>query len=118
VVAISPHRPVKGPEWGGTHRKSGVFIAKGKSLNRGIRVSGARLIDLAPTLLYLMGQKVPDDIDGRVLTEILDPEFLQQQAAQYTTSSETTSGESEGKSYTAEEAAQIEARLKALGYID
>jgi predicted AlkP superfamily phosphohydrolase/phosphomutase len=118
VIEILPRGPVKGPEWGGTHRKDGVLIARGKSVKVGTQVEGARLRDLAPTLLYLLGQKVPDDMDGRVLTEIINPEFAQQQSAQYTTTTAAASEDSEGKSYSPEEAAQIEARLKALGYID
>jgi len=34
-------------------------------------ISGARIIDLAPTILHLMNVPVPDDMDGRVLTEAL-----------------------------------------------
>ena len=73
---------------------------------------------MAPTLLHLMGQKVPDDMDGRVLTEAFDAEFAQRHSAEY---AETPAGlveEAEDKSYSKEEAKQIEARLKALGYID
>lgn len=118
VVEILPPGPVKGPEWGGTHRKAGLLIASGKPLNRGTRIEGARLVDLAPTLLYLMGQKLPDDMDGKVLTEMFDPEFLKKQSTEYTTSATAAAEDSESKSYSAEEAAQIEARLKALGYIE
>jgi hypothetical protein len=32
-------------------------------------------LDLAPTILYLMGNPVPRDMDGRVLLEIIDPTF-------------------------------------------
>ena len=98
VIEILPRGPVKGPEWGGTHRKDGVLIARGKSVKAGTQVEGARLRDLAPTLLYLLGQKVPDDMDGRVLTEIINPEFVQRQSAQYTTTA-AASEDSEGKSY-------------------
>jgi predicted AlkP superfamily phosphohydrolase/phosphomutase len=118
VVQILPRGPVTGPEWGGTHRKDGIFIARGKSLNRGTRIQGARLIDIAPTLLYMLGQKVPQDMDGRVLTEAIDPQFLQQHRAQYAASPDGASPESESASYSEEEASQIEERLKALGYID
>ena len=117
-VQILPRGPVKGPEWGGTHRKAGVLIAKGKAFNRGVKIEGARLVDLAPTLLYLLGQKVPEDMDGKVLTAAFDPQFLQQHTAQYQESSGAVAPEYENVSYSAEEAAQIEARLKALGYID
>ena len=33
----------------------------------------AELLDIAPTVLHLLGVPVPDDMDGRVLTEFLDP---------------------------------------------
>jgi predicted AlkP superfamily phosphohydrolase/phosphomutase len=117
-LQIKPRAPSPGPEWGGTHRKSGVLIMRGKAFKQGVRIEGARLVDMAPTLLHLMGEKVPDDMDGRVLTEAFNPEFAQQHAAQYAKSSSGASGETESKSYSEEEAAQIEARLKALGYID
>jgi predicted AlkP superfamily phosphohydrolase/phosphomutase len=117
-VQILPRGPVKGPEWGGTHRKAGVLIAKGKAFNRGTKIEGATLVDLAPTLLYLLGQKVPEDMDGQVLTAAFDPQFLQQHTAEYQESSEVVAQENESASYSAEEAARIEARLRALGYID
>lgn len=118
VVKILARGPVKGPEWGGTHRKAGIFIVKGKALNRGTKIEGARLIDVAPTLLYLLGQKVPDDMDGRVLTEAFSPQFLEQHATQYGAAAGDASADKENASYSEQEAAQIEARLKALGYID
>jgi hypothetical protein len=65
-----------------------------------------------------MGEKVPDDMDGRVLIEAFNPNFAQQHIAQYAESSPDASGESDSKAYSGEEAAQVEARLKALGYID
>jgi len=117
-LQIKPRAPVLGPEWGGTHRKSGILVMRGTPFKRGARIEGARLVDMAPTLLYLMGQKVPDDMDGRVLTEAFEPEFAQRHTAQYAETSGGAVGEAENKSYSAEEAAQIEARLKALGYID
>lgn len=117
-LQIKPKGPVREPEWGGTHRKLGILIMRGKAFKQGVRIQGARLMDMAPTLLHLMGEKVPDDMDGRVLTEAFDPEFAQQHIAEYSKSSSAAIGEAESKSYSAEEAAQIEARLKALGYID
>ncbi len=38
--------------------------------------TGAQIIDLAPTILHLMGVPVPDDMDGQVLTEALKDEYL------------------------------------------
>lgn len=118
ALEIKPRGPVRGPEWGGTHRKSGVLIMRGPPFRQGTRVEGARLVDMAPTLLHLMGQKVPDDMDGRVLTEAFDPEFAQRHSAEYAKMPAGLVEGAEDKSYSKEEAKQIEARLKALGYID
>jgi hypothetical protein len=37
---------------------------------------------MAPTILHLMGEAVPDDMDGRVLEEIFEPEFLAHHSGQ------------------------------------
>ena len=75
-VQIIEHKPATTAEWGGTHRRDGILIAHGKPFRKGIKIEGARLIDMAPTILYLMGQPVPDDMDGRVLEELFEPEFV------------------------------------------
>jgi hypothetical protein len=31
---------------------------------------------MAPTILRIMGQALPDDMDGRILEELFEPEFL------------------------------------------
>jgi predicted AlkP superfamily phosphohydrolase/phosphomutase len=76
AVEIIEHKPPTTAEWGGTHRRDGILIAHGKPFRKGIEVKGARLIDMAPTILHLMGQPVPDDMDGHVLEELFEPEFL------------------------------------------
>jgi len=32
-------------------------------------------MDIAPTILYLMGQPIPQDMDGKVLLDIIDDDF-------------------------------------------
>jgi predicted AlkP superfamily phosphohydrolase/phosphomutase len=117
-LEIRPRGPVKEPEWGGTHRLQGMLIMKGKAFRPGFRINGAGLMDMAPTLLYLMGQKIPSDVDGRVLTDAFDPGFLQANPPQYENPSEQAAPEQENAAYSNDEAALVEARLKALGYID
>lgn len=60
----------------GKHRMEGIFVANG----RGIKAIAGPLPDLdiediAPTTLHLMGLPVPTDMDGRVLTEVMTPDF-------------------------------------------
>jgi predicted AlkP superfamily phosphohydrolase/phosphomutase len=57
--------------WPGNHRMDGVLIAHGPHVRAGHVVEGARLVDVAPTLLHLLGCGVPSDMDGRPLLEML-----------------------------------------------
>lgn len=50
--------------------REGIFIAEGTDIAQGREIRGARIIDLAPTLLHLMNVPIPKDMDGRVLREI------------------------------------------------
>src|SRR3989440_6838671 len=76
AVEIRERRPSTESEWGGTHRRDGILIAQGKAFKKGAEIQGARLIDMAPTILHLMGQPVPEDMDGRVLEELFEPAFI------------------------------------------
>jgi predicted AlkP superfamily phosphohydrolase/phosphomutase len=59
----------------GKHHEMGLFIASGGPILKKANVQ-ASIYDIAPTILALQGMPVPNDMPGRVLTEIIDPEFL------------------------------------------
>jgi predicted AlkP superfamily phosphohydrolase/phosphomutase len=94
----------------GCHRLHGVLIAAGPDVAPGAAVAGARLIDLAPPSLHLFGLPVPADMDGRVLTELLSGAQAVAVAG---------AGEYRGRQedFSAEEQAEVEARLRDLGYL-
>ena len=52
------------------HRPHGMFVAAGKAIKHDELLHGASLLDIAPTVLTLLGLPVPDDMDGRALTQI------------------------------------------------
>lgn len=54
---------------------AGFFLAIGGGIRPGSLPRGASVLDVTPTLLYLMGLPVGRDMEGRVLTEILEPNF-------------------------------------------
>ncbi len=56
----------------------GVLLVAGEGIRPGATPAGATVLDVAPTILYLMGLPVARDMEGRVLTEILDPAFAQE----------------------------------------
>jgi predicted AlkP superfamily phosphohydrolase/phosphomutase len=118
VLKIRERAPMKEPEWSGTHRLHGVLIGSGPAIQAGARIEGARLVDLMPTILYLMNVEIPAGLDGRVLTEMVNPDHLRTHPVK------TEGGEFEAVAgaqstpYSDAEAAEVEERLKALGYVD
>jgi predicted AlkP superfamily phosphohydrolase/phosphomutase len=99
----------------GCHRMHGVLIANGGGIKSATRASGAHIADVAPTLLYLIGQPLPGDMDGRVLTDMISPEFLS--ANPITVSSRTDTGPVDEVTFLPEENEEIIERLKGLGYM-
>jgi Type I phosphodiesterase / nucleotide pyrophosphatase len=53
----------------------GVLLVVGEGIRPGAAPARASVLDVAPTLLYLLGLPVSREMEGRVLTEILEPEL-------------------------------------------
>lgn len=51
------------------------LILSGCGINRNSRIKLARIIDVAPTVAYLLGVPQPKNADGRILIESLDGQF-------------------------------------------
>ena len=71
-MEASPGNPV----WPGWHAERAMFLAAGGPIRAGLRLARIRYVDLVPTVLYLLGFPVADDLEGRVLTEMIEPDFL------------------------------------------
>jgi predicted AlkP superfamily phosphohydrolase/phosphomutase len=111
-VSESFHRP------SGIHRHEGILIAFGPEVEQNKRASEARLMDMAPTLLYGLGMPVPADMDGEVLTHIFAEESVKSRPVTYR-EQEGPQGEiGPAEVYDADEETVIRDRLKGLGYID
>ena len=94
------------------------MLAYGPAIRNGTEMTDAEIIDLAPTILHLLGLPIPDDMDGKVLTEMLTAAYQASHPLRHVEApSETRSGEDQSGGYSAEEAAEIEERLKSLGYL-
>jgi predicted AlkP superfamily phosphohydrolase/phosphomutase len=115
---VDPHQPQNLPFFtgkSGHHRDDGIFLAHGPNIRAGATVAGARILDLAPTLLHLLGLPVPDDMDGRVLEDILTEASGKEVARQAAAVVPMAVGEG---AYSAEDESLISERLKSLGYIE
>jgi predicted AlkP superfamily phosphohydrolase/phosphomutase/tetratricopeptide (TPR) repeat protein len=62
--ARRPRRPVEPAQW---HRPQGIFVLHGPGIRADERIEGATLLDIAPTVLTLLGLPVGDDMEGKVL---------------------------------------------------
>jgi hypothetical protein len=49
----------------------------GRGIKKGMRIQSPDDIDVAPTLLYLLGLPISEELQGRVLTECIEESFLQ-----------------------------------------
>jgi predicted AlkP superfamily phosphohydrolase/phosphomutase len=97
----------------GCHRREGIFIAQGPSIRPlGVQPE-ASILDLAPTIMHLLGEPVPRVMDGRVLTEI----FAHPEEIAYTGDDGETAELVDETSLGDDDAAQIEERLRGLGYL-
>jgi predicted AlkP superfamily phosphohydrolase/phosphomutase len=94
----------------GTHRKEGVLIIHGSGIQKG-KIE-ARIYDIAPTLLYMFDQPIPNDLDGHVLLKIFTDEFRKEKDLKYLYASGT---KDIPENKLGEES--LEDRLRNLGYL-
>jgi predicted AlkP superfamily phosphohydrolase/phosphomutase len=114
---ITPHpafvRPIPGADGG--HRPDGLILAAGPRVVDGADLD-ARVQDIAPTLLHLLDEPVPDHMDGRVLTELLSADELARRPVR---SIAGVGGDAATTdvAMSAEEEHDLEESLRALGYL-
>jgi len=100
----------------GTHRTDGILVMAGPGIKQGGRIQGAQVADITPTLLALANIPVPNDLDGRILEEVLSDD--QKNRIQRITP--TAAGmvvDDKAHDLDAEEKSQLEERLRNLGYL-
>jgi predicted AlkP superfamily phosphohydrolase/phosphomutase len=97
----------------GCHRREGIFIASGPDIQGESPIPAANIIDLAPTILHLLGQPVPRMMDGRVLTQICSSS----RDVTYIDEGDLDDPLESKGALSDEETAQVEERLRSLGYL-
>ncbi len=100
----------------GDHRRHGVIFARGCGVRRGAVMESAHIADVAPTILYLMGLPVPADMDGKVLTEVFEGEYLSKHPIHYGRATADYAGTD--YEFSRDDAEELEERLRGLGYLD
>jgi predicted AlkP superfamily phosphohydrolase/phosphomutase len=100
----------------GGHRPQGIlFISGPGAAEPGVR-QGASLIDLAPTILHLLGCTLPDDLDGKVLEGwIRSPGDVQVRSME---GEDSEIPAPSAEQWSEEDEQEIVQRLKGLGYLE
>ncbi|MGB3716039.1 MAG: alkaline phosphatase family protein [Candidatus Promineifilaceae bacterium] len=97
----------------GCHRREGILIIEGPGIMSGSVLAEADIVDLAPTILHMLGEGVPRMMDGQVLQEI----FQSPSEVSFVEEEHEAGDLVDDKALTADEEAQIEERLRSLGYL-
>ena len=109
---IAPARPPTLPP--GAHHPDGTLVACGPSFAALVDAPAMSICDVAPTAMHLLGQAVPDSMDGRVMTELLTATAAQEVRI------EAVNHEAQGSP--GEQVHEVDGvvmqRLRSLGYID
>jgi predicted AlkP superfamily phosphohydrolase/phosphomutase len=98
------------------HTLDGILIVWGPDVLAGAEIEGAQIIDLAPTIMASLGTNLPAGVDGRVLAEAFGPEAGI--SIQPTVELDTAPLDMQTASYDPEAEAEVERRLRGLGYLD
>lgn len=101
--------------WKRIHDFKGVLIISGENILQGKTVE-AKLYDIAPTALYLMGCPAPDGLDGEILKNVIAHDYFKSNPPKYYSKEETEVTSEQRLSH--EEEQEVLGRLRGLGYIE
>ncbi len=105
--------------YSGDHSQSAVIIMSGRNIRRHTKINAATIYDIMPTILYYMGFAQAKDIDGKILSEAIEEDFLRRNPPRYIASYEREA--KEGKiqmPIRSGDERKIKDMMRSLGYIN
>ncbi|QCJ48267.1 alkaline phosphatase family protein [Haloprofundus sp. MHR1] len=99
------------------HARNGIFFARGPSFRTGT-VDGARITDIAPTVLHALGRALPNSIDGDVLDVFAAGSDAAQREPEYYDFAGESAVNEGGVSGDDERETEVKSRLRELGYLE
>ncbi len=105
-----PYRRIEG-----THRPDGILVATGARVAKATGLH-ADIVDCAPTLLAMLGLRVPDDMQGRVIQELFETPLTVESEAAVSTSGGASANTDEV--YSQADLDAVTDRLQELGYLE
>ncbi len=101
----------------GHHRMNGIFFAEGPNISEGSELEGAHIMDIAPTVLYLLDLPLLDSMDGKVLSDIIDEEFKEKTDKLYVSKTDVGLEQEIRENLFKKDMSDKKDRLKGLGYV-
>ena len=117
VIDFVGGKPLEAGDWGGAHALEGIVAMHGPAFRAGGRIP-ADIVDVTPTLLYLLGLPVSDDMDGKVLVDAFTEAFASAHGLTTRKADGGPAGPSQGpQTYSDDESDKVAERLRGLGYM-
>ncbi len=101
----------------GGHRMDGILMLRGPGVRSGHRLDSSDIVDLAPTILALMGVPVPSDMDGQVLADLFTDHFRASLKITAGPGPEVVREHYKPTELSTEDEEAVRERLKGLGYL-
>ena len=101
----------------GEHKAAGILFAYGCGIKQAARIENASIIDMAPTILFAMDEHIPDDMDGRVLTELFTDEYLAEHKVQFSNAKDQADYKARQADVSPADEQKLKEQLESLGYL-
>lgn len=106
------------PVRSGMHRMEGILFIRGPGIREGVHLDDSSILDIAPTVLALMGEPIPSSMSGRVLEKAMTPDLRDVLHIAYTQPPDEA-GETVASpaGLTQEEEEALREHLRGMGYV-
>jgi predicted AlkP superfamily phosphohydrolase/phosphomutase len=118
ILLCSDHGFMGGGTGVMAHKLDGMVMMMGPSVKKGVSISGATVLDIAPTVLAMFGLPTAKDMDGRAIEDGLQPSVVKRVAKEtrlQTYETAKTGGSDEPIASPVDD--ELRERLRSLGYI-
>jgi predicted AlkP superfamily phosphohydrolase/phosphomutase len=106
----------------GDHLPEGILMISGKGVRNLRSQTDSKIEDVTTTILHLLGIPVPTDMDGRVVLDAFDEDFLREnpiESVNVSSSSEPSEIDATPPLWESDQDQKnVEERLRSLGYLD
>jgi hypothetical protein len=113
-----PVRTVAGPDdFTGRHHETAVFLAAGGPIRKRADRLHLSVLQIAPLLVHLAGEPLPDDLERPLPVHVLDPRWLVANPAREVPAASLPTPPSPSESDPSAGDTELKERLRGLGYL-